>query len=117
MGRSQCPSCHHVLERYDLIPIYSRFRTKGTCSHCGTKISSLYPTLEIVSGLVFVLRGIIYFLPAVQGRDSWHIIMLVARRLLGLLLVRDIFTYELHVPVWFILLVTTFLYGIFALIQ
>ena len=115
MGRSQCPECKHALKRYDLIPIYSWFTSWGRCAHCGAKISSMYPTLEIVSGLIFVLWWVMYFLPGLMWRDSWHIVILISRWLLGLLLVRDIYTYELHVPVWFMLVVVQILYMVFAL--
>lgn len=115
-GRSKCPECKHVLQWYDLIPIYSWFRTRGRCSHCGSSVSSMYPTLEIVSGLIFAWRGVAYLLPWLSGIDSLHLGVLVAWWLLGLLLIRDIYTYELHVPVWFGLIMVEVVYAIVALI-
>lgn len=105
VGRSECPSCHHTLARYDLIPLFSWISTRGKCRYCGTSISSLYPVLELVSGFVFLLWWWIYYLPYSQGLWELGMGMLVARWLLGLLLVWDMYTYELHVPVWFILCV------------
>ena len=49
------------------------------------------------------------------GELSW--MMLVFWWLLGLLLVWDIYTYELHVPVWFSMLVMMLLYSVVLLIQ
>ena len=117
VGRSECPTCHHQLHRYNLIPLYSWFRQKGKCMYCTTKISSLYPVLEMVSGCIFALRGWIYLLPYIDGLGSLWLIMLFAWRLLWLLLVWDIYTYELHVPVWFILLISLVLHALVLIIQ
>ncbi len=116
-GRSECPKCHHQLHRYNLIPLYSWFSQGGKCMYCKTKISSLYPVLEIVSGLVFALRWWIYLLPYLDGLGELSLIMLVFWRLLWLLLVRDIYTYELHVPVWFITVVLMVIHTIVLVIQ
>lgn len=117
IGRSECPECHHQLHRYNLIPLLSWFRQKGKCMYCKSPISSLYPAVEIVSGLVFSLRWWIYLLPYVDGLGELSIMMLVFWWLLWLLLVRDIYTYELHVPIWFIMLVLIVVYSMILLIQ
>lgn len=117
LGRSECPKCHHQLHRHNLIPLYSWFHQEGTCMYCKTKISSLYPVLEIVSGLIFALRGWVYLLPYLEWFGPLSLIMLLFWWLLGLLLVRDIYTYELHVPVRFILLVTLAIYAVVLVVQ
>ena len=115
--RSECPKCHHQLHRYNLIPLVSRFRQGGRCMYCKAPISSLYPVVEIVSGLVFSLRWWIYLLPYLDGLGELSWMMLVFWWLLGLLLVWDIYTYELHVPVWFSMLVMMLLYSVVLLSQ
>lgn len=105
IGRSHCPSCWHQLTWRDLIPLYSWFSTRGKCKYCGKKLSSIYPTLEIVSGLVFVLRWCLYVLPYWVWQGTLPLLLLGAWWLLGLLLVWDLYTYYLHVPVWFALVV------------
>lgn len=50
--RSHCPSCSHVLGPVDLIPVLSFLFMRGKCRHCAARISWIYPTLEMSSGLV-----------------------------------------------------------------
>lgn len=57
-GRSKCPQCGHVLEPKDLLPIVSFVLSLGSCRHCHSKISLLYPTVEIITGLSFVLAAL-----------------------------------------------------------
>lgn len=54
-GRSQCFSCGKVLRWYELIPIVSFLWQRGRCRNCKVKLSWQYPTVEIISGVVFVL--------------------------------------------------------------
>ena len=52
--RSKCPNCNHTLSRKDLIPIFSYIFLWWKCRYCKTKISLVYPLLEITTWLVFV---------------------------------------------------------------
>lgn len=52
---SHCPRCRHRLGFYDLIPFVSFFYLRGKCRYCRAKISSYYPLIEFVTGLLFVL--------------------------------------------------------------
>jgi len=54
-GRSRCPKCKKELKSYDLVPVLSFFILKGRCRYCKEKISSFYPTIEILTGLLFAL--------------------------------------------------------------
>lgn len=54
-GRSRCDYCRRQLAWYDLIPIISFFLLKGRCRYCGKKISLQYPTVEMITGLSFLL--------------------------------------------------------------
>jgi leader peptidase (prepilin peptidase)/N-methyltransferase len=59
-GTSFCPSCHHRVMPYDLIPIVSYILLKGQCRFCSSKISLRYPLIELSSGLMFVLAYLRY---------------------------------------------------------
>lgn len=54
-GRSICPSCRYKLAWYDNIPILSYIFLNGRCRECQSKISSLYPLIEALTGLLFIL--------------------------------------------------------------
>ncbi len=117
-GRSECPHCHHTLHRWNLIPLFSRFRQKGKCEYCKVSVSTIYPVLEIVSGTVFALWSMIYWHDFSTGLLwSGVFIILVLRRLLALMLVWDMYTYELHVPAWFISLMIALIYGLVLWVQ
>lgn len=52
---SFCPSCGHRLSWFDLIPVLSYLLLKGRCRYCGYKIPYLYPAVEILTALLFLL--------------------------------------------------------------
>ena len=54
-GRSRCPSCGHVLEPPELIPILSWLLQRGRCRSCGKKISVRYPLTELAFACVTVV--------------------------------------------------------------
>ena len=58
-GRSQCPSCAHVLAWHDLVPLLSFILLQGKCRYCTAKISFQYPLVELVTGILFTV--IIWF--------------------------------------------------------
>lgn len=49
---SHCPACGHAVRPYDNIPVLSWLILRGRCRDCGTGISSLYPTIELLGGAV-----------------------------------------------------------------
>ncbi len=53
LPRSRCPSCKSPIPWYLNIPVMSWLLLKGKCSRCKTKISSRYPIVEILTGLLF----------------------------------------------------------------
>ncbi|WP_110111497.1 A24 family peptidase [Bacillus sp. CGMCC 1.16541] len=53
--RSSCPGCGHVLGARELIPVLSYMIQKGKCRSCQARISPLYPMMELLTGLLFVL--------------------------------------------------------------
>lgn len=59
-GRSMCPHCKHLLHAIDLVPIFSFLQLRGRCRYCGTKLSSRYLNIELVTGLLFALAYITF---------------------------------------------------------
>ncbi|MBN2427287.1 MAG: prepilin peptidase [Deltaproteobacteria bacterium] len=52
---SHCPSCQNNLRWYHNIPVLSYAVLRGCCSFCGKKISLRYPSVELLTGILFVL--------------------------------------------------------------
>ena len=57
---SFCPKCHHSLKWYELIPVFSFLIQKGKCRKCGCKISLFYPTIELTTGILFLVSYLIF---------------------------------------------------------
>ena len=47
--RSHCMHCGHVLQWYELIPLFSFLIQGGKCSSCKKKISWQYPIVEFLN--------------------------------------------------------------------
>lgn len=56
--RSHCPNCKRQLNYYELIPIISYVIQGGKCRNCKTKISFIYPFVEMMTGLFFAFSYI-----------------------------------------------------------
>lgn len=52
---SACPECGHTIRTRDNIPVLSWLLLRGKCRDCGTPISPVYPLIEVITGLLFVL--------------------------------------------------------------
>ncbi|MFQ5422466.1 MAG: prepilin peptidase [Phycisphaerae bacterium] len=52
---SFCPHCKHRIRPYDNVPIFGWLWLRGRCRDCGTAISSLYPLIECLTSLLFVM--------------------------------------------------------------
>jgi prepilin signal peptidase PulO-like enzyme (type II secretory pathway) len=93
---SQCPKCKERLKRYNLLPLLSYLRQKWKCSFCNKKISLIYPTIEILSWIVFLLTYI-----AIPYDNYWILFFrLIINRILLLLIIYDFRKYELHLPIF-----------------
>lgn len=57
-GRSHCEKCKKTLQWYDLIPLASYVFLRGKCRYCHTRLSFIYPIVEITTGVLFVITTI-----------------------------------------------------------
>jgi leader peptidase (prepilin peptidase)/N-methyltransferase len=51
--RSHCVRCRKTIAWHDNIPVFSYLALGGRCRHCGKKISARYPTVELLTGLLW----------------------------------------------------------------
>lgn len=70
---SACPACGHRIRWYDNVPVLSWLILRARCRDCGTGISSLYPTVELLMGLVawLLFRR---FVPGFRAFDAAHLV-------------------------------------------
>lgn len=65
---SACPRCGHPIRSRHNIPVLSWLLLRGRCWDCGAPISRRYPTVELVTGLLFagveLWSGLSWSLPA-----------------------------------------------------
>jgi len=52
LPRSACPGCGHQITAVENIPIVSWLALRGKCSACGAPISSRYPLVELLGGVL-----------------------------------------------------------------
>ena len=52
---SHCTACGHELKWYELIPLFSYLFLRGKCHSCKVKISPIYPFVEVLNSLFYVL--------------------------------------------------------------
>lgn len=57
---SHCPRCSHPLAWWENIPVLSYIFLLGSCRTCHTPIPWRYPALELLSGLVALLLGLVF---------------------------------------------------------
>ncbi len=63
--RSRCTSCERQLSWYENIPVLSYLALRGRCRTCGTRISVMYPLVELATGLIWF--GSFYYFDS-----RWH---------------------------------------------
>ena len=57
--RSRCPHCKTLIAWYDNVPVLSYLVLGGRCRNCKASISAIYPAVEMVTAIAFVLQGIV----------------------------------------------------------
>lgn len=57
--RSACPHCEKQIAWYDNIPVVSWLLLRRKCRHCGGPISWRYPAVELITGILFFLGGLL----------------------------------------------------------
>jgi leader peptidase (prepilin peptidase) / N-methyltransferase len=57
-GRSHCEKCKENLAWYDLIPLFSFLQLRGKCRYCHSPLSQYYPTVELTTGILFVITAL-----------------------------------------------------------
>lgn len=50
---SHCPTCGHMLQAWELVPILSYLVLGGRCAKCRERISLRYPLLELMNGVLY----------------------------------------------------------------
>ena len=58
-GRSMCPNCEHTLSPLELVPIFSYLAQGKKCKNCGVKISARYMSVELLTGVLFLIYSFV----------------------------------------------------------
>lgn len=72
-GRSRCTKCGKTLEWFELIPILSFVLQAGRCRSCKTRLSTEYPFVELISGLIFLF--VPHFLSLAPGLSIVELVL------------------------------------------
>jgi leader peptidase (prepilin peptidase)/N-methyltransferase len=52
---SRCPRCEAPIKAYDNVPLFGWLWLRGRCRSCGFPISPMYPLVESLTGILFVV--------------------------------------------------------------
>ncbi len=52
---SCCPACNSQIRPHHNIPVVSYIFLRGRCAYCGTKISPIYPAIELLNAFAYVI--------------------------------------------------------------
>ncbi len=69
---SRCPRCFAAIAGFDNIPVVSWIALRGECRGCGLPISARYPTVEALTGLLFLGAYLVDVVLAPRG--PWGLI-------------------------------------------
>ena len=61
---SSCPECGTRLKPADLVPVFSYAFLRGKCRYCKGRISAIYPSIELLTAVLFLLLYIKFSLSA-----------------------------------------------------
>jgi leader peptidase (prepilin peptidase) / N-methyltransferase len=57
---SSCPKCGKAIAPYDNIPVLSWIVLGSKCRNCKTKISAMYPAVELLTGVLFLCCFLVF---------------------------------------------------------
>ena len=103
---SHCPNCKHKLKFYELIPVLSYIFLRGRCHYCKSKISIMYPVIELLTAILFGLCFYIY------GFSIELALGLLLSSLLMIVIVTDINYYIIPDSIIIVFGVLIFIYNI-----
>ena len=81
---SHCPNCNHVLNWYELIPVFSYLIQRGKCRNCKAPISPFYMVFELLTGIMFMLSYIVF------GLSMKTVIAITFVSMLDIIIISDI---------------------------
>lgn len=74
---SACPKCSHRLSWRDNVPVFGWIFLRGKCRYCHEPVSSRYPIIEAITGLLFAGYYVAIFLygmgPVIVTYDSFGV--------------------------------------------
>ncbi|MDP6561880.1 MAG: prepilin peptidase [Candidatus Peribacteraceae bacterium] len=112
-GRSGCSGCKKTLTPLELIPLFSYFILRGKCKECKISIGWIYPTVEILSGLLFLFAWILH------GAAVSSILLALCLWLLLIIAIIDLYTHSisdvLNIPLLLLAIAYSVNLGHFAL--
>ncbi|MCA1822804.1 MAG: prepilin peptidase [Frankia sp.] len=71
--RSRCPQCGHTIRGRDNVPVASWVMLHGRCRDCGARISSRYPLVELLTGVLFAALAL-RFAPGRSAADGIRVL-------------------------------------------
>lgn len=81
---SFCPKCNHELKWYELVPVFSFLIQGGKCRKCKSRISLFYPTIELLTGVLFLVSYLMF------GFSTDFLISVIIASFLVIVIVSDI---------------------------
>jgi leader peptidase (prepilin peptidase)/N-methyltransferase len=75
---SACMACSVPIAWYDNVPLVSYLVLRGKCRNCGTRISLVYPAVELVSGLLISACVLVFGLTLHAAIAAFFCCVLVA---------------------------------------
>lgn len=84
---SSCPKCKKELKWYMNIPVFSYIFLKGKCAYCKEKINIIYPLVEILTAILFIVDYIVF------GFGETFLILIILSSALVITIVTDFLYY------------------------